>query len=86
MLSDYESRASRQMIKLPGGGGRGKIIYLSFYSVSVYGRGFLLNERIYYNRALRQMATLPGGGGGRGGERETLSLGVCVCGSGSSLR
>ena len=30
--------------------------------MSVYGRVFLLNERIYSNKALRQIITLPGGG------------------------
>ena len=53
----------------------------SFYSVSVYSRGFLLKERIYSNKALRQITTLPGEGG-----RLCLSFyGVSVYGRGVLL-
>ena len=60
-----------------------KNLCLSFYSVSVYGRGFLLNERIYSNKALRQITTIPGGGGRE--KRLCLSFyGVSVYGRGFS--
>ena len=50
--------------------------------MSVYGRGFLLNERIYSIKALRQITTLPVGGGrwgGGGGERRGFVSGFTVC-------